>query len=362
MRQACVYAMFGLCLLGLVGLTFAQQDVVKDRLPGAALTIGATTTATVQAIDPYKRVVTLRTEDGKELLIPLGKEVRNFDQIKVGDTVKAAAIARMVVAVGKDRAPEAEAATFIARSPVGAKPGVLIARAEEVSAKIEAVDPAKHTVTVQGLAPLAQTVPVAPDVDLSAIKVGDELTLRVTKGFALWIPRPAEGQPSLGTPTAEPSAFLLEGATKTAIVESIDSPKRLVTLKTDDGIVRTIHLGKACVNFDQIRVGDKVRATLVDSIAIAIGKGGVAPKAEAEAVMIRPPVGEKPGLLIADVEELTGQIKSIDVAKGTFVLARPDGLARTIRVGPEVKIGELKAGEDITVRATQALAILVEKP
>ena len=360
MRKACVFAMFGLCLLGVIGLALGQQDVIKDRLPGAALTIGATSTATVQAIDPYKRIVTLRTEDEKELQIPLGKEARNFDQIKVGDQVKAAAIARMVVAVGKGRTPDVEAATFIARAPKGAKPGVVIARTEEVSVKIDAVDLTRHTVTVQGLAPLALTVPVAPDVDLAAVKVGDELTLRITKGFALWVARPIEGQPSLGTP--EPSAFLLEGATRTAIVESIDPVKRLVTLKSDDGNVRTIHLGKACVNFDQIKVGDKVRATLADSVAIAIAKGALPPATDAGVMMVRAPQGEKPGVLIAEVEEITGQIKSIDLAKGAVVLALPDGITRTVKVGPEVKIGELKAGEDIHVRATQALAILVEKP
>jgi hypothetical protein len=45
--------------------------------------------ATVTAIDASTRMVTLKTEDGQTVDVECGPEVKNFDKIKVGDTVKA---------------------------------------------------------------------------------------------------------------------------------------------------------------------------------------------------------------------------------------------------------------------------------
>ena len=52
------------------------EDVVQSR-------------ATVTAIDPQSRLVTLRDKNGEELIIQVPDAVRNFNQIKVGDEVPA---------------------------------------------------------------------------------------------------------------------------------------------------------------------------------------------------------------------------------------------------------------------------------
>jgi len=359
-------AVLAIALLGFVRSAAAQDDAAKTRPPGGALTVGATASATVKAIDAEKRTLTLQKENGDEVQIKCGQEVRNFDQIKVGDTVKAAAIAQLVVSVGDSGAPaNEEAGTVITRTPKGAKPGIVIARTEQVTVKIISIDPAKQTVTIQTPEGQPQAVQVAPDVDLATVKAGQDATVRMTKGIALWVVPGAEAQPApavADAPQAEPAAFAIEGATKTATVDSIDPAKRLVTLKTSDGFTRTIHLGKECINFDQIKVGDTVRATLADEIAVGVSKGGAAPSADASRTMVRAPEGSKPGVLIADSENVTGQIKSIDAAKGTITIAMPDGTSRTIKAGPDVKLAELKEGDDITARVTQALAIVVQKP
>src|SRR5262249_37316781 len=122
-----------------------------------------------------------------------------------------------------------------------------------------------------------------------------------------------------------------------------------------------VRLGKQCVNFDQIKVGDKVRTTVAEEVAVAIGKDAL-PEAAGGAMMALAPKGGKPGMLIADTEDVKAQIKSVDADKSTVTLAEPDGGTRTVKVGPEVKISELKAGDDVNARITQAMAIVVEKP
>src|SRR5689334_14935151 len=45
------------------------------------------TTATIVSIDAATRDVTLKRQDGKMITLALSEEVRNFDQLKVGDKV-----------------------------------------------------------------------------------------------------------------------------------------------------------------------------------------------------------------------------------------------------------------------------------
>jgi hypothetical protein len=72
--------------------------------------------------------------------------------------------------------------------------------------------------------------------------------------------------------------------------------------------------------------------------------------------------GAKPGMLIADTDNITGRIKSLDAEKGTITLSLPDGSTKTVKAGPNVKMSELSAGDDVSARVTQAMAIVVEKP
>jgi hypothetical protein len=367
MRKERVISLVAIVAISVCGFSriAAAQDAQNMREPGGAATIAVTATATVKAIDPEKRIVTLQLSDGTEEQVTCGPEVRNFDQIKVGDEVKAAAVARMVVSIGKGgaAAAPADSGPIIARAPKGAKPGAIIAKTEQITAKVDAVDQDKRTVTLSGIGDKPQTAQVAEDVDLSNVKAGDSVSIEVTKGVALWVEHPSEAQPAAERlQPGEEGALSLEGATKTAMVESIDPGTRTITLRALDGQMRSIQLGKECVNFDQIKVGDQVRATIADEIAISVTKGGAAPSADAESRIALAPKGAKPGILVAETDDVRGQIKSIDSDKGTITLSLPDGGTRTVKAGPNVKLSELSAGDDVSARVTQAMAIVVEQP
>ena len=369
MRKERVISLVAIVAISVCGFSriAAAQDAQNMREPGGAATIAVTATATVKAIDPEKRIVTLQLSDGTEEQVTCGPEVRNFDQIKVGDEVKAAAVARMVVSIGKGNgggaAAPANTGPIIARAPKGAPPGAIIAKTEQITAKVDAVDADKRTVTLSGIGDKPQTAQVAEDVDLSTVKTGDSVSIEVTKGVALWVEHPSEAQPAAERlQPGEEGALSLEGATKTAMVESIDPGTRTITLRALDGQMRSIQLGKECVNFDQIKVGDQVRATIADEIAISVSKGGAAPSADAESRIALAPKGAKPGILVAETDDVRGQIKSIDADKGTITLSLPDGGTRTVKAGPNVKLSELSAGDDVSARVTQAMAIVVEQP
>ena len=70
----------------------------------------------------------------------------------------------------------------------------------------------------------------------------------------------------------------------------------------------------------------------------------------------------KPGMLIAETEDLKATIKATDAEKKTVTLCEADGACRTVKIAPGVKMEELKTGDDVNARITQAVAIVVEKP
>src|SRR4026209_2923353 len=139
-----------LALLAIGVMTSFQSVSAQEQELGKGATIGVVATATVKAIDADTRTVTLETADGGIRTINCGKEAVNVDKVKVGDQVKAVALERLAVTFGKGAAPSASDGLSIFRAPKGARPGLIIANTEDVAVKIDSVDMANRTITVQG--------------------------------------------------------------------------------------------------------------------------------------------------------------------------------------------------------------------
>ena len=149
--------------------------------------------------------------------------------------------------------------------------------------------------------------------------------------------------------------------TTTATVTAIDPASRQVTLlNKDDGKSKTFTLGPAVRNFDQIHVGDLVRATVTEETALFLNKPGASPGASQTTTVTRAPQGGTPGMAMTDVAQVTGQIVAIDGRHVT--LQFPDGQTKKVKVDKSVDTSGLKPGDLVTGQVTQAMAIKVEKP
>ena len=78
-------------------------------------------------------------------------------------------------------------------------------------------------------------------------------------------------------PSADPEvtvnakgALAVDAITKTARVTAIDPAERTVTLVNPEGITNTYVLSKNVRNFDLIKVGDEVKAILLEAVAVAV--------------------------------------------------------------------------------------------
>jgi hypothetical protein len=160
--------------------------------PGAVVAESVTVTAAIEAVDVQKRVITLKMPDGAVRAFKVGKEVKNFDQIKAGDKVKTTYFESIAIFVRKssEKAGAAEVET-VGVAPKGQKPGVFAVDTTEVTAKVEGVDYKKRTVTLKGPEGRVATFPVDKGVKrFKAVKVGDEVVLRITDAVAIAVETP----------------------------------------------------------------------------------------------------------------------------------------------------------------------------
>ncbi len=161
----------------------------------------------------------------------------------------------------------------------------------------------------------------------------------------------------------KPGGVIVDAVSITATVESIDQAKRTVTLKGPEGNTRTFTVGKEAKNFDQVKAGDKVTVTYLASIALFVRKSNEKPLAEEVQTIQVAPKGGQPGGVVTDTIEITAKVEAIDYKKRTVTLKGPEGNTRTLPVDKRVKkFKNVKVGDEVVVRATQELAITVDKP
>ena len=151
--------------------------------------------------------------------------------------------------------------------------------------------------------------------------------------------------------------------TITAEVVAIDRVDRIVALLGPRGNVVEVEVGHEARNFDQIEVGDQVKVTYYESVAIFVGKKGQKPKATAGLAAARSAKGDKPAGLVVEVIDVSAKVQAIDRKKRIIELKRPDGKLVTTKVDESVQAFDtLKVGDSIHARITEAIAISVEKP
>jgi len=159
-----------------------------------------------------------------------------------------------------------------------------------------------------------------------------------------------------------PGGVLVGTYQETATVTGIDKEKRKVTLATADGSKATFKAGPDVVNFDQIQIGDQVKATVTQQLVVFVRKNGEPSTDGGATTVALSPVGAKPGVLVADTVEVTAKVTAIDLKNRKATLQFPDGTSKTFKVRPDVDLTNQSVGQDVVIRTTDALAISVEKP
>jgi len=170
---------------------------------------------------------------------------------------------------------------------------------------------------------------------------------------------------TLVLPAMAPAAQADKPLTRAASVEAratvtaIDPSTRTVTLKTEGGETVDVACGPEVKNFDQIRVGDVVKATYTESIAFQVVPKGETPGGASQTAQ-RVPGGAEVGQQVTT----SFKVASVDAETNILWVTLPNGNAKKIQVqDPEAqkRLKTLSPGNVVAVTYTKSMALQLEK-
>lgn len=148
--------------------------------------------ATVTGVDYTVRTATLKTADGLVSTIPVGAEVKNFRQLKVGDRIQAKySQALTVKLVKKGSAAAYRRDTDTDSRDAGEKPGAAAMRQVNFAADITKLDPVTGDVTVKVVSGRVVNLKVKDPGVLKGFEVGDQVEGKFLEVLAIGVPTPA---------------------------------------------------------------------------------------------------------------------------------------------------------------------------
>ena len=126
-----------------------------------------------------------------------------------------------------------------------------------------------------------------------------------------------------------------------ATVTGIEPEKRKITFVTPSSEKFSTIAGPEVVNFDQIRVGDQLIATLTEAVVIRMAK---------------------PGMSMNETIQIVATVTAIDTKKHKATLQFPDGSTEKFKVRKDVDLSQRSVGEKVVIRSTERFAVKIEKP
>lgn len=177
-----------LLLASLLMASCSSGPSIRDA--SESVSMDAEISGIITAIDTADRMITLRGEEGNEVVVHAGEQVRNFPQLALGDIVTL--MYRRSVAYDLQPAGSGEAGVYVqeggARTVEGQKPGGIVGETVTVLAPIVAINRGDNTVSVRGPRGNVQVIHVVrPEYQkqLGKLNIGDMLRITYTEAMAI---------------------------------------------------------------------------------------------------------------------------------------------------------------------------------
>jgi hypothetical protein len=184
-RLGCAF--LGLCL---AVAAFAQADkssASAGLTRGEALLVNVT--ATVEAVDPEKREVTLKGPLGNVVTVVADQRVKRFNEIKVGDEVTAEYYIAVLAELREPTAEEKESPLTVlgtmAKAPPGTSPAAGGLRMFKVVATVEGLDRPTRSLTLKGPRGKYVTVRDRDVENLQKLRLGDTIVVTYAEALAV---------------------------------------------------------------------------------------------------------------------------------------------------------------------------------
>jgi hypothetical protein len=158
--------------------------------------------------------------------------------------------------------------------------------------------------------------------------------------------------------------IVTDATATTATVVSVDHAKRLIVLKRADGSQVTCKAVPGAPGFDVVKTGDEVKVAVAEELAVFLGKNSVPASAGANSARLRVRLPGGTQAVATEVETLayTARVMAINAWNDTVTLQLADGLTKTIHVSEAINLADVNVGDTVSVRATEAAVLVLEKP
>ena len=158
-----------------------------------------------------------------------------------------------------------------------------------------------------------------------------------------------------------PGEIFVQMVVSTAAVDMIDYEKRTVTFRLRDGTQQTFDAGQEERTFDQVKVGDLVNTTFVESITVSIRNSDARPKTFVTQTTLSAPNRGKSSGGAANALVFTGKVETVDHTHRTVTIKSPEGNMRILKMERDVtNFGLVKESDHVVVMSRESLAIMVE--
>jgi Cu/Ag efflux protein CusF len=147
--------------------------------------------ATVAAVDPATRIITLRGEDGRTGEFTAGPEVKNFAQIRTGDKVVVSfyrGITAQVLPPGTAASKEVNQLDLGVSAQPGAKPGAGVGSAIRGTVVVQQIDTKANSLTVMKPDGSSRTLPIESEEGrafIRKLKKGDKVDVVYAEALAV---------------------------------------------------------------------------------------------------------------------------------------------------------------------------------
>ena len=142
-------------------------------------------------------------------------------------------------------------------------------------------------------------------------------------------------------------------------MEAIDHGKRVVTIKTADGIFETIDVPTSAKRFDELKVGDKVSVTYNNNVSVRAKPPG---EPAVDTVSKKSTMGqeERPGGTTSIQQTMTVTVATIDKNTSAITFTGPNGWKYTRHVVDPAVLEKIKVGDRIDVSWNTDLKVSVQ--
>jgi hypothetical protein len=146
-------------------------------------------TATVEAINPDTREITLKGPLGNEVSFVVDQRVKRLNEVKVGDKITADYYMSIAAELREPTADEQQHPITLlegaGKAPPGTSPAAGGLRRYKVVTTVEGLDRPTQTVTIKGPRGNYLTVRVADPSNLTKMKIGDNIVVTYTEALAI---------------------------------------------------------------------------------------------------------------------------------------------------------------------------------